>query len=89
MPQHLTGHLKCFQWNPLKSFNLPTGHGFKPLSSNKRLSWISYFPRGYRVRVLYGEFEADGYTEALHAQMFLCDADVAAAHANDTAVHAF
>lgn len=31
--------------------------------------------------------ETDNYTEALHAQMFLCDADVAAVHANDAAAH--
>lgn len=39
--------------------------------------------------ILNGECETDGYTEALCGQMFLCDADVALAHANDAAVHTF
>lgn len=52
VPQHLTGHLKCFQWKPLKSCKPLMG-----LSSNKRLSWLSHFPCAYLVRVLYGEFE--------------------------------
>lgn len=38
---------------------------------------------------LNGEYETDGYTEAPRGQMFLCDADVAAAHANDAALHTF
>lgn len=47
---------------------------------------MSHIPLDVSVN---GELETDGCTEALRGQMFLCDADVAAVHANDAAVHTF